>query len=83
MPDGKKAAGNNPMKVDKTCRKTLNWCAHAFGSSTAEVDVKDGKMIRIRPLHYDAHGDPGEFNPGDSWRLEARGKVFRPMMKTM
>ena len=50
----------------------------ASDTNTAMVDVKDGKIIRIRPLHYDWKYKPEEFNP---WRIEARGKVFEPGMK--
>ena len=67
----------------QTFRKGLTWCGHAQGSGTAEIDVQNGKIIRIRPLHYDAQFKPEDFNPGNSWRIEARGKVFEPQMKTL
>ncbi|MFC1901337.1 molybdopterin-dependent oxidoreductase [Chloroflexota bacterium] len=67
----------------KTFRKVLSWCGHGLGSSTGEVDVKDGKIIRIRPLHYDAIHNPEDFNPGNTWTIKARGKVFEPRMKTL
>ena len=44
------------------------------------VDVKNGKIVRIRPLHYDWKYDPKEFNP---WKIEARGQTFEPGMKTL
>jgi trimethylamine-N-oxide reductase (cytochrome c) len=44
------------------------------------VDVKDGKIVRIRPLHRDWQYDPKDFNP---WKMEARGKVLEPGMKTL
>ena len=50
------------------------------GGVEGAVDVKDGKIIRIRPLHYDSKYKPEEFRP---WKLEARGKVFDPGMKSM
>jgi anaerobic selenocysteine-containing dehydrogenase len=46
----------------------------------AVVDVKDGKIVRIRPLHYDWKYDPSEFNP---WQIEARGQTFGPGMKVL
>ncbi len=52
-----------------------------FGGSCgcpAVVDVKDGKVVRIRPLRYDSKYDSKEFNP---WKLEAHGKIFDPGMK--
>jgi len=77
------AAGPVPEEPGETFRKALNWAGHAFGASTAEVDVKNGKIVRIRPLHYDAQDDPEVFNPGRAWKIEARGKVFEPLMKTL
>ncbi|MFC1869381.1 molybdopterin-dependent oxidoreductase [Thermodesulfobacteriota bacterium] len=45
-----------------------------------EVDVKDGKILRIKPLHYDRKYKPEEFKP---WKIEARGKVYEPPLKTL
>jgi anaerobic selenocysteine-containing dehydrogenase len=42
------------------------------------VDVKDGKITRIRPLHYDMSYDPQEFN---AWELEVRGKTLGPPLR--
>ena len=42
------------------------------------IDVKDGKITRIRPLHYEMNYDRKEFN---TWKMEARGKTFEPPMK--
>ncbi len=42
------------------------------------VDVKDGKIIRMRPLHYDWKYDPKNFRP---WKMEVRGQSFEPSMK--
>jgi anaerobic selenocysteine-containing dehydrogenase len=50
------------------------------GSNASMVDVKDGKIIRIRPMHYDWKYDPKDMNP---WKMESRGKVFEPSMKTL
>ncbi|NOR21682.1 MAG: molybdopterin-dependent oxidoreductase [Candidatus Aminicenantes bacterium] len=50
------------------------------GSNASMVDVKDGKIIRIRPMHYDWKYDPKDMNP---WKMESRGKTFEPSMKTL
>jgi trimethylamine-N-oxide reductase (cytochrome c) len=42
--------------------------------------VKGGKILRIRPLHYDWKYPPEEFKP---WKIEARGSVFEPYLKTL
>jgi trimethylamine-N-oxide reductase (cytochrome c) len=44
------------------------------------VDVKDGKLLRIRPLYYDWKYSPQDYKP---WRIEARGKVFEPTSKSL
>jgi trimethylamine-N-oxide reductase (cytochrome c) len=44
------------------------------------VDMKDGKIVRIRPLHYDWHYTPEQFNP---WKMKARGQTFEPGLKTL
>jgi trimethylamine-N-oxide reductase (cytochrome c) len=71
---GEKAEG------EKTCIKGLGFCGNGIDSNVSEIDVKDGKIIRIRPLHYDREYNPEEFNP---WKMEARGKTFEPAMKTL
>jgi anaerobic selenocysteine-containing dehydrogenase len=42
------------------------------------VDVADGVITRIRPLHYDMSYDPKDFN---AWRLEVKGKVLEPPLR--
>ncbi len=49
-------------------------------ANAAQVDVKDGKIVRIRPLHFDWRYKPEEFKP---WKIEARGQVFEPTMRTL
>jgi len=44
------------------------------------VYVKDGKIVRIRPLPFDWKYDPKTFNP---WTMEARGKIFEPSIKSL
>jgi trimethylamine-N-oxide reductase (cytochrome c) len=44
------------------------------------VDTRNGKIVRIRPLHYDWKYDRKKFNP---WKIEARGQTFEPNMKTL
>ncbi|MCE5254735.1 MAG: molybdopterin-dependent oxidoreductase, partial [Actinomycetia bacterium] len=42
------------------------------------VDVKNGRITRIRPLHYDMSYDPKDFDP---WKLEAKGKTLEPPLR--
>jgi trimethylamine-N-oxide reductase (cytochrome c) len=70
-----------PRKKDaeeKTCIKGMCLSSNGDNSNVAAVDVKDGKIIRIRPFHYDWKYKPEEFNP---WKLEAHGKTFTPPLK--
>jgi anaerobic selenocysteine-containing dehydrogenase len=67
-----------PKSGEKTVIKGTGFSAFGFNANVAAVDVKDGKIIRIRPFHYDWKYDPAEFNP---WKLEARGKSFEPPLK--
>jgi hypothetical protein len=45
---------------EQTFVKGLNWVCAACDSNTIEVGVKNGKIIRIRPLHYDGKYRPEE-----------------------
>jgi trimethylamine-N-oxide reductase (cytochrome c) len=60
--------------------KGLSLCDFGGDGNPAVVDVKDGEIVRIKPLHYDWKYDPKEFNP---WKMEARGQTFVPGMKTL
>jgi molybdopterin guanine dinucleotide-containing S/N-oxide reductase-like protein len=70
---------NNNDEV-KTFIKDISWCGESYGANASFVDVKDGKILRIRPFHYDWKYNPREFNP---WKIEARGQSFEPLMKTL
>ncbi len=65
---------------EKTVVKGLAFCSIACDSNSVQVDVKGGRIIRIRPLHYDWKYKPEEFRP---WKIEARGKVFEPPLKSL
>ena len=76
--DAEVATSPGSRKPERTFTKNLSFCAHCNGSNVARVDVKNGRIIRIRPLHYDEKYERREFNP---WQMNARGKVFHPTMK--
>ncbi len=65
---------------EQTFLKGMGFSGHSVGSHVSAVDVKNGKIVRIRPLHYDWKYKPEEWKP---WKLEARGKVFEPPMKSL
>ena len=63
---------------EKTCIKSTGNIGFGECSSIASVDVKDGKIMRIRSFPYTWKYKPEEFRP---WKLEARGKVFEAPLK--
>jgi len=73
--------GTAPPAVgaDKTVIKALGLSGGIFGASPSAVDVKDGRVVRIRPLHWDAKYDFESLNP---WKIEKNGKTFEPLRKS-
>ncbi len=63
-------------KTERTYIKGLALGGH--GAMPAAIDTKDGRIVRIRPLHLDWKYDSKEFNP---WKFEVKGKVFEPSLK--
>ena len=66
--------------TEKTVLKALGLSGGMFGAAPCAVDVKDGKIVRIRPLHYDSKYDPKQFNP---WKISKNGKSLEPLMKAV
>ena len=62
----------------KTVYKSLGLCGFGLGSNSAAVDVKDGKILRIRPMHYDEKYDMESMRPGRSPLVTARCSSRRP-----
>ena len=61
--------------------KGLSFIASSSGdANTSVVDVKNGRIVRIRPLHFDWKYDKRTFNP---WKMAARGLTFEPLMKSL
>jgi len=76
-----KEKGSRVDVAGQTLIRDISFCGvPENGSNASMVDVKDGKIIRIRPMHYDWKYDPKDMNP---WKMESRGKVFEPSMKTL
>jgi molybdopterin guanine dinucleotide-containing S/N-oxide reductase-like protein len=64
-------------KGTKTVVKGLSGCGVTEDANTVAVDIKDGRIIRIRPLHYD-----WQYNR-KPWKIKARGKVFEAANKSL
>ena len=66
---------------EKTCLRGIGFIASGSGdANTSCVDVSNGRILRIRPLHYDWKYDKAGFNP---WKMEFRGKAFEPTLKSL
>jgi molybdopterin guanine dinucleotide-containing S/N-oxide reductase-like protein len=76
-----KGKRSNQGGEEKSYLKGLGFISSSSGdASTSVIDVKDGKVVRIRPLHFDWKYDRKQFKP---WKMEARGQIFEPTMKSL
>jgi len=64
----------------KTTMKSLGLGGVTGGGAPCAVDYKDGKIIRIRPFHFDWKYQKEQLNP---WKLEVRGKTLEPSLKSL
>ncbi len=62
-----------------TCIKSTGYAAFGLGSHVAAVDVKDGRILRVRPFPYGWRYGPEDLK---AWRIEARGKTFTLPLKS-
>jgi anaerobic selenocysteine-containing dehydrogenase len=67
-------------KAERTVVRDMCFMGSAWGANACMVDVKDGKVLRIRPLHYYDQYTKEEVKP---WVMHARGKTFEPGDKTL
>ena len=49
---------NKPVNGEQTYLKGLGFCSVSADANSSIVDVKNGKIVRIRPLHFDWKYDP-------------------------
>jgi molybdopterin guanine dinucleotide-containing S/N-oxide reductase-like protein len=71
---------NPKTNGEKSYIKGLGFCGNGIDGNLCRVDVKDGKIIRLRPLRFDEKYKPEEFR---AWKIEARGQVYEPPLKTL
>jgi len=64
---------------DRTVLKSTALGGMHGGGAPVFVDVKDGKIVRVRPFHYDWKYDMKSFNP---WKFERNGVKLEPLTKT-
>ena len=87
MPD-RKGSSSNPGKAidapqpgeEKTYVRALGFVGVIGGGAEGVCDVKNGKLVRIRPLHYDWQYTREEMNP---WKFQRNGRTLEPLMKSL
>ena len=62
------------FKPDKTSLVSFSLMGPESGAFS-KVDCSDGQITRITPYEYDTSYTEAKCRP---WKIEARGKVFRP-----
>jgi hypothetical protein len=67
-------------KVDRTVLRALALGGLLGGCDPSCVDVKNGRIIRIRPMHFDWKYDRTSFNP---WRFKRDGRVLESNFKNI
>ena len=65
---------------EKTVLRTIGLSGTINGGAEGAVDVRNGKILRIRPLHYDWKFDKANLNP---WKFEKNGKTLEPNWKSL
>ncbi len=65
-------------KIDKSTVRPI--ACGGTGGDPVVVDSKDGKAVRIRPLHWDMRYTEEELAPS-MWEFEARGKTLKCPMR--
>jgi molybdopterin guanine dinucleotide-containing S/N-oxide reductase-like protein len=68
------------VRPDKTVIKALALGGLLGGGGECAVDVKAGKVVRIRPFHYDWKYKPEQFRP---WKITRNGQDYRPLFKSV
>ena len=63
---------------DKTVIRALSQGGLLGGTGEVMVDVKDGKIVRIRPFDFDWKYDAATFRP---WKIERNGETLEPGMR--
>ena len=66
--------------TEETHYRNVAFLGIPAGGVTGAVDVKDGKIVRIRPLHYEWKFNWEKMNP---WKLTRNGKSFEPTRKSL
>ena len=66
--------------VDRTSVKSLGFCGFGLSSNASDVDILDGRIVRIRPVHFDENYTREDLR---MWYAKKGEKVFDPGFKTL
>jgi hypothetical protein len=72
-----KISSNHKSLEPQTVIKSLSLGGIATGGAVCAVDCKDGKIIRIRPFHYDWKYKAQELNP---WKIQRTGMTIETQL---
>ena len=76
----RKREESKTMKTkDRTVNKSLAWLGGGGGSNACHVDALDGRIVRIRPIHFDECYSEEQLR---AWSIEKDGHVFKAGDKT-
>lgn len=64
---------------DKTVLKTISLIGFSGGGMPGMVDVKDGRIVRVRPFHYDWKYNRDQVH---TWKIVRNGKTLKTEWKT-
>ncbi|MFH1490641.1 MAG: molybdopterin-dependent oxidoreductase, partial [Pseudomonadota bacterium] len=65
---------------DKTVLRALSLAGYFGGGAEAMVDVKDGKIVRVRPMRY---GWKYKKEDVRQWKIHRNGKSIEPSWKSL
>lgn len=65
---------------DKTVLRSLGLGGFFGGGAEGMVDVKDGKIVRVRPMRY---GWKYKKEDVRQWKMERNGKTIEPAWKSL
>ncbi|HUT67645.1 MAG TPA: hypothetical protein VMW86_03740 [Dehalococcoidales bacterium] len=72
--------GNVTRKGENTHIIGLGFISQGSDGNVSVTDVNNGRLVRIRPLHYNWKYKPEEYRP---WEIKARGKTFKVPEKSL
>jgi anaerobic selenocysteine-containing dehydrogenase len=65
---------------EKSVYRALSLSGYTGGGAPVVVDIRNNRIIRIRPFHYDTNHNKKELN---LWKFQREGKTFEPLMKSL